>query len=71
MRGNSPYEIGPYFGQPVRWADTWQEAIDTAQWMANEYLISYSAWSYKSMEPESRGNHQQTTTIYPQQKGKK
>ena len=70
MRGNKPYEIGPAFGQAVRWADTWQEATDTAQWMADEYLIPYHAWSYISTQPEWHGNHQQVTTCYPQRKAK-
>ena len=60
-----PYRVGPMFGQAVRDADTMQEAEDVAQYLADEYLITYVAWSVKSMEPTFRGTHQQITTCYP------
>lgn len=60
------YAVGPIFGQAVRDADTWADATDTAQFLADEYLIPYTAWSIKSMEPTERGNHQMRTTCYPQ-----
>jgi hypothetical protein len=60
------YAVGPFYQQPVRWCDTWQDATDTAQFMADEYLIPYVAWSRKSMDPTERGNHHMQTTCYPQ-----
>ncbi len=70
-RWNPSYEVGPIFGQAVRTAGSWDDAVDQAQYMADEYLIPYHAWSVKSMDPTERGEHRQHTTLYPTMKKRK
>lgn len=60
------YAIGPMLDQAVRWSDSWDDATDVAQFLADEYLIPHFAWSVKSMEPTERGDHRQVATCYPQ-----
>ena len=66
-----PYAAGPALDSPCEYYSTWDEALDHAQFITEEYGIPYSAWSVKSMEPTLRGDHRQVVNCYPKTRGRK